>query len=169
MRDIGTNLSGFHYLRPPLVEISPPDIACRRQTNWGAIQADAVTVIRRETFEYGFKAKRHLLIAHERGERYDGETNIEGLPKSTQREFNCKLSFVPAGLRFYGWQTPRVLTRVTYFYIDWQNPLFDPESVSPARRSLACSSSIKASGIQRSNSRPRSVIPIHQAANTRKP
>jgi AraC family transcriptional regulator len=44
------------------------------------------------------------------------------------REFNSKLSFVPAGHRFYGWQTPRVLTRVTYFYIDLQDPLFDPDS-----------------------------------------
>jgi AraC family transcriptional regulator len=50
------------------------------------------------------------------------------LPKSTLREFNCKLSFVPAGRRFYGWQKPRVLTRVTYFYIDLQDPLFDLES-----------------------------------------
>jgi AraC family transcriptional regulator len=69
-----------------------------------------------------------LLIVHERAERHDGETLIEGLPKSTLREFNCKLSFVPAGHRFYGWQTPRVLTRVTYFYIDLQDRLFDLES-----------------------------------------
>ena len=44
------------------------------------------------------------------------------------REFNCKLSLVPAGHRFYGWQTPRVLTRVTYFYIDLKDPLFNPDS-----------------------------------------
>jgi AraC family transcriptional regulator len=44
------------------------------------------------------------------------------------REFNRKLSFVPAGHWFRGWQTPRVLTRVTYFYIDSTNPLFDLES-----------------------------------------
>ena len=69
-----------------------------------------------------------MLVAYERAERDDGETLIEGLPKSTLREFNCKLSFVPAGHRFYGWQTPRVLTRVTYFYIDLQDPLFDPDS-----------------------------------------
>jgi len=50
------------------------------------------------------------------------------LPKSTLREFNCKLSFVPAGHRFNGWQTPRVLTRVTYFYIDLHDPLFDLDS-----------------------------------------
>jgi AraC family transcriptional regulator len=128
MNDIGIGLSGFGSSAPSIVEISPSDIACRRLSDWGAIQADTVKVTRRETFEYGFQARRHLLIAYERAERDDGETLIEGLPKSTLREFNCKLSFVPAGHRFYGWQTPRVLTRVTYFYIDVRDPLFDPES-----------------------------------------
>jgi AraC family transcriptional regulator len=128
MNDIGIGLSGFSSSAPSIVEISPPDIARRRLANWGAIQADTVKVTRLETFEYGFQARRHLLIAYERAERDDGETLIEGLPKSTLREFNCKLSFVPAGHRFYGWQTPRVLTRVTYFYIDLQDPLFGPES-----------------------------------------
>jgi AraC family transcriptional regulator len=101
-----------------IVEISPPDIARRQLANWGRIQAENVRITRRETFEDGFQAQRHLLIAYERAERHDGETLIEGLPKSTLREFNCKLSFVPAGHRFYGWQTPRVLTRVTYIYVD---------------------------------------------------
>ena len=128
MSDVGISLSGFPSSPPSIVEISPPDIARRRLANWGAIQADTVKVTRRETFEDGFQARRHLLIVHERAERHDGETLIEGLPKSTLREFNCKLSFVPAGHRFYGWQTPRVLTRVTYFYIDLQDPLFDPDS-----------------------------------------
>ena len=128
MSDIGIGLSGFPSSPPSIVEISPPDIASRRLANWGAIQADTVKVTRRETFEDGFQARRHLLIVHERAERHDGETLIEGLPKSTLREFNCKLSFVPAGHRFYGWQTPRVLTRVTYFYIDLQDRLFDLES-----------------------------------------
>jgi AraC family transcriptional regulator len=122
----GIGLPGVPSSPLPIVEISPPDIARRRLANWGAIQADNVKVTRRETFEDGFQAQRHLLIAYERAERHDGETLIEGLPKSTLREFNCKLSFVPAGHRFYGWQTPRVLTRVTYFYIDLPDRLFDP-------------------------------------------
>ena len=128
MSDIGIGLSGARSSLPSIVKISPPDIARRRLAHWGAIQADNVRITRRETFEYGFQARRHLLIAYERAERDDGETLIEGLPKSTLREFNCKLSFVPAGHRFHGWQTPRVLTRVTYFYIDLQHPLFDLES-----------------------------------------
>lgn len=127
-RDIGINPSGSHSSHRSIVEISPPDIAHRRLANWGAIQADTVKVTRRGTFEYGYQARRHLLIAYERAERHDGETLIEGLPRSTLREFNCKLSFVPAGHRFYGWETPRVLTRVTYFYIDLQDRMFDPES-----------------------------------------
>src|ERR1700693_74922 len=124
----GINLSSSRSSLPSIVEISPPDIVRRRLANWGAIQADTVKVTRRETFEDGFQARRHLLIVYERAERHDGETLIEGLPKSTLREFNCKLSFVPAGHRFYGWQTPRVLTRVTYFYIDLHDSLFDLES-----------------------------------------
>ena len=133
MSDVGNSPSDFRSSPPSVVDISPPDIARRRLTTGGAIQADDVRITRRETFECGFQARRHLLIAYERAERDDGETLIEGLPKSTLREFNCKLSLVPAGHRFYGWQTPRVLTRVTYFYIDSQDPLFDPESgITPA-------------------------------------
>jgi AraC family transcriptional regulator len=127
MSDIGIGLKAARSSLPSIVEISPPDIARRRLAHWGAIQADNVRITRRETFECGFQAQRHLLIAYERAERNDGETLIEGLPKSTLREFNCKLSFVPAGHRFYGWQTPRVLTRVTYFYIDLQESSFDVE------------------------------------------
>src|ERR1700722_2580473 len=127
MNDIGVSPSGFRSSPASIVEISPPDIAHRRLVNWGAIQADNVRVVRRETFEYGFQAQRHLLVAYERAERDKGETLIEGLPKSTLREFNCKLSFVPAGHRFHSWQTPRVLTRLTYFYIDLQNRPLDPE------------------------------------------
>ena len=124
----GINPSGLRSSHRSIVEISPPDIVCRRLAQWGVIQADTVKMTRRGTFEYGFQARRHLLIAHERAERHEGETFIEGLPKSTLREFNCKLSLVPAGHRFYGWETPRVLTRATYFYIDLQDRLFDPET-----------------------------------------
>jgi len=133
MSDIGFSLAGHPSSARPIVEISPSDIARRRLANWDVIQADVVKVTRRETFEYGFQARRHLLIAYERAEREDGETLIEGLPRSTLREFNCKLSLVPAGHRFYGWQTPRVLTRVTYFYIDLQDPSSDPASGNAGR------------------------------------
>jgi len=51
MIDIGSSRSGLRSSPPSIVEISPSDIARRRLANWGAIQADMVRVIRRETFE----------------------------------------------------------------------------------------------------------------------
>jgi AraC family transcriptional regulator len=126
--NVDINFLNFRSSLPSIVTISPPDIAHRRLANWGAVQADTVEVTRRETFEYSFRARRHLLIAYERAERDAGETFVEGLPRSTLRELNRKLSFVPAGHWFREWQTPRVLTRVTYFYIDSKNPLSDLES-----------------------------------------
>jgi AraC family transcriptional regulator len=125
--DIGISPSGVCSPHRSIVEISPPGIVCRRLAHWGRIQADTVNVTRRGTYDYSFQARRHLLIAHERAERHEGETFIEGLPTSTSREFNCRLSFVPAGRRFHGWERPRVLTRVTYFYIDLHDRLLDPE------------------------------------------
>jgi AraC family transcriptional regulator len=109
----------------PVVNFSPSDIARRHITTWNGLQTDAVQVVRREPFEYGFQAQHHLLIMTERSERDDGETQVEGLPKSTLHELSRTLSFVPAGHRFSGWQKPRVLTRVTFFYIDPQGPLIN--------------------------------------------
>jgi AraC family transcriptional regulator len=129
MSDIGIGSPRLPASPPPsIVKLSPPDIAQRRSASWSAIQADTIQVTRREPFEYKFQAWRHLLIAYERAARDDGETVIEGLPKSTLREFSRTLSVVPAGHQFYGWQTPRVLTRATCFYIDPRGPLLDPES-----------------------------------------
>jgi AraC family transcriptional regulator len=109
------------------VNFSPPNIAQRRISDLGAVRADTVQIMRRERFEYGYQASCHLLIALERGERDDGETLIEGLPKSALLDLSRKLSFVPAGHRYSGWQAPRVLTRVTYFYIDPSGRQLDPD------------------------------------------
>jgi AraC family transcriptional regulator len=111
----------------PVVQFAPPDIARRRIATWNGIQTDAVEVVRREPFQAGFKAPCHLLIMCERAERDDGETLVEGLPRSTLHEFSRTLSFVPAGHWFSSWHRPRKLTRVTYFYIDPRGPLIDPE------------------------------------------
>jgi AraC family transcriptional regulator len=81
---------------------------------------------RREQFEYSVTSPFHLLIVTERGERSDGETIVEGVQKSTRREFSHTLTFVPAGHSFYGWQVPRVLARASYFYIDPTGTMLDP-------------------------------------------
>jgi AraC family transcriptional regulator len=110
----------------PLVNISPPEIAKRRSTTWSGFRGETVQIVRHTQFEYGFRAPWHLLIAAEVAERYDGESFVEGLPRSTLRDFTHKLTFVPAGHDFRGWQRPRALTHTTYFYIDPRGPLADP-------------------------------------------
>jgi AraC family transcriptional regulator len=119
--------TGVDGVRPAIVRIAPSDIARRQIATWTGIQAEAVELTRREPFEYGYRAPSHLLIMGERAERDDGETRIEGLPTSTQHELSHKLSLVPAGHRFCGWQKPRLLNRCSYFYLDPRSPLVDPE------------------------------------------
>src|SRR5216683_6643888 len=109
-----------------LVDISPPEIVRRHSKAWSGLYVETVQVTRHTPFEYGFRAPCHLLIAAELAERYDGETFVEGLPRSTLRDFTRKLTLVPAGHDFRGSQRPRALMRTTYFYLDPRGPLADP-------------------------------------------
>jgi AraC family transcriptional regulator len=108
------------------VDFSPPEIIRRHSAALPGLRVETVQVMRHSPFEYGFRAPCHLLIAAELAERYDGETFVEGLPRSTLRDFTRKLTLVPAGHDFRGSQRPRALTRTTYFYLDPQGPLADP-------------------------------------------
>lgn len=109
------------------VNIAPSELINRQFSEWQGLRADIVTAVQQTPFEYTFKSRHHLLIAAEHAERNEGETLVEGLPKSTLRNLSGRLTFVPAGHEFYGWQHPRVLTRVNYFYIDPLGPLLDAE------------------------------------------
>lgn len=105
------------------VDFHPPETIERRLVDWRGLRSDIVTAKFKSSFDYHFKSDRHLLIAAEHVEREDGETLVEGLPPSTLRSLSGRLTFVPAGHDFRGWQEPSVLTRVTYFYIDPDTPL----------------------------------------------
>src|SRR6266850_7398726 len=110
--------------RPPAdvvnatVEISPPEIVRRRIVAWDGMTAEIVQATHREKIEYRFRAPFHLLVVCEQGVRDDGETFVEGLPRSSLRDLKKKLTFVPAGHEYREWQKPRILTRVAYFYFD---------------------------------------------------
>src|SRR5882757_1290401 len=109
-----------------IVDISPSEIVRRHSAAWPGLSVERVLAMQHGPLEYRFRAPCHLLIVVERGERYDGETFVEGLPRSTLRDFTHKLSLVPAGHEFRAWTKPRVLPRVTFFYIDPRGPLSDP-------------------------------------------
>ena len=109
-----------------MVDYSPSEIVRRRSAGWSGLIVETAEIMRHKPFEYRFRAPCHLLIAAELAERHDGETFVEGLPRSTLRDFTHKLTFVPAGHDFQGSQWPRALARTTYFYIDPRGPLADP-------------------------------------------
>lgn len=113
MRGFGSAMTGM-----PHVAISPPAIVQRQGIQWDLVQVEQMELIRHASFDYEFKGPRHLLIASERAERYDGETLIDGLPRSNRREWNRRMTFIPAGHRFYGWQKPRSLLRCTFIHVD---------------------------------------------------
>jgi AraC family transcriptional regulator len=102
----------------PAVEISPADVVKRRAVTWDGMAAEVVQVTQRERIEYRFRAPRHLLVVYEQGVRNDGETMVEGLPRSARRDFKRKLTFVPAGHEYREWQDPRTLARMVFFYFD---------------------------------------------------
>ena len=118
-----------HWLRPLVdhrapaaldrtVEIFPADAVKRRAVSWDGMTAEVVQATRSERTEYRYNGPLHLLAVYEQGERREGETLVEGLPRSTLRDFKRKLVFVPAGHEYSDWQEPRALTRVVYFYFD---------------------------------------------------
>ena len=100
------------------VEIFPADAVKRRAVSWDGMTVEIVQATQSERTEYRFNGPRHLLAVYEQGERRDGESFVEGLPRSTLRDFKRKLVFVPAGHEYSDWQEPRSLTRVVYFYFD---------------------------------------------------
>jgi AraC family transcriptional regulator len=100
------------------VEISPDDTVTRRAVTWDGMAAEIVQATRHERIELRFRAPHHLLAVYEQGVRRDGETFVDGLPRSTLRDLKRKFTFVPAGHEYYEWQEPRNLARVGYFYVD---------------------------------------------------
>ena len=100
------------------VRISPPEVATRRAVTGHAMAAESVQSASRNRLQYRFRAPMHLLVMYEKGERRDGETFVEGLPRSTLRNLERKLTFVPAGHEFHEWHEPRGHTRIMLFYFD---------------------------------------------------
>jgi AraC family transcriptional regulator len=100
------------------VEISPPDAIIRRTAISDGMTAEIVRATGHDRFEFRFRAPVHLLVVYEQGARRDGDTFVEGLSRSTLRDFARKLTFVPAGHEYREWQDPRSPTHLMYVYFD---------------------------------------------------
>ena len=111
---------------PSIVDISPSEIVGRHSAACSGVHVQTIPVLRPAPLQYRFRAPCHLLIAADLGERHDGGIFVEGLPRSSLRDFTHRLTFVPAGHDYRGWQRPRALAHTTWFYIDPRGPLADP-------------------------------------------
>ena len=101
-----------------MVEISPPDIVRRHTFTLEGMTVENVETTSREKIEYRFHAARHLLVVCDEGTRSDGDTFVEGLPKSSLRDLKKKLTFVPAGHEYHERQELRTRSRLVYVYFD---------------------------------------------------
>src|SRR5215510_9407161 len=102
----------------PVVRISPAEVAIRRTVTGHGMAAESVQSASRNKIQYRFRAPLHLLVMYEKGERRDGEAFVEGLPRSTLRNVERKLTFVRAGQEYQEWHEPRTQNRRMHFYFD---------------------------------------------------
>ncbi len=100
----------------PAMEISPADSVRRRAVAWEGMAAEIVQATTRQKTEYRLCAPVHMLAFYEEGVRSDGETLVEGAPRSNLRDVRKKLTFVPAGHQYQESHEPRLLPKVAYFY-----------------------------------------------------
>src|SRR3981081_419678 len=92
-----------------LIQFSPAESIRRHSVSWDGVVAETVHVTKHARIECRFRAPVHMLAVFEAGERSDGCTFVEGLPRSSLRNYKRKLIFVPAGHEYYDWQAPRGL------------------------------------------------------------
>jgi AraC family transcriptional regulator len=109
------------------IAASPPENFARQRAQWAGLEAERVEHTRNAPYEFRFapSATHHMLLLTEQM-RSDGETFLDGLPRSTLRNSRGKLTWIPSGHAFSGWSTPRVLGRAFMLYIDPLGPLIDP-------------------------------------------
>ncbi|HLH96485.1 MAG TPA: AraC family transcriptional regulator [Xanthobacteraceae bacterium] len=99
-------------------ELVPPRLVVRQVADWHGVRAETIKLLCAQPLEFHRIEQSHLLVALEQAQRYDGETLVEGLPKSTRRDLAHKLTFIPSGCAFSGWMKPRVSLEATLFYFD---------------------------------------------------
>jgi AraC family transcriptional regulator len=136
--DLPRTLSDFHAgdSNDQAVRILPSDAVTRRRLAWGGMAIEVVEALTDGKVQFRFRGPLHLLVVYEEGIRGNGETLIEGLPRSTLRDVKRKLAFVPAGHEYREWHEPRNRGRIVYFYFDPAKTPVDP-GVGPAGTALA--------------------------------
>ena len=89
------------------VGVAPFDAVKRRTMSGQGMAAETILTARQCKTEYRFRAPVHLLVVFEEASRDEGESFVEGLPRSSLRALTRKITFVPAGHEYHEWHQPR--------------------------------------------------------------
>src|SRR5262245_15770426 len=100
------------------VQITPHNAVTRRAAAWDGMAAEILQATAHETIEFRFRGPRHMLVLYQQGVRRDGDSLVEGLPRSSLRDFKGKLTFVPAGQEYRERHVPRALSRAVFIYFE---------------------------------------------------
>ena len=77
------------------VEILPSSVVKRRAVRLDSVAVEVVHVLTHDEVEFRYRAPLHLLVLYGEGVCRDGETLVEGLPRSSLRDLRRKLTSVP--------------------------------------------------------------------------
>ena len=82
------------------------------------LAVEVVDIAASARVEYQFSGDRHLLAVAVQTVRRAGETFVQGLPASTLRHVSGRMSFVPAGHRYYERHELEGLSQAIFIYLD---------------------------------------------------
>ena len=137
---------------------------------WRGMAVEFMQATSHDRIEYSFRSPVHLLAAYQHGTRRDGESYVQGLPRSTLRDMTKKLIFVPASHEYREWHDPRTLPGITYFCFnpaELQAELKPTRPISRLRR--GCSLKTQRSGTLRQNLSRQSMRAMEQISSMSKP
>ena len=113
------------------VTVQPGDAVERYTFAGHGMAAEIVQTTRRDSLEFRFRGPWHLLVVYHQAVRRDGETFVEGLPRSKLRDMTRKLIVVPAGHAYHEWHEPCAPMHVACFYFDPAGMPAHPSSLTP--------------------------------------
>jgi AraC family transcriptional regulator len=119
------------------VDLSSPDSVNRRRIAGHGVTAELIQPASNKRTEYRFRSSSvHLLVVFEEATREAGESAVQGLAPSTQRNLSHKMIFVPAGRTYSEWHTARSPVRMLFIYLGATELGLEPETAPLTPRLL---------------------------------
>ena len=110
------------------VEVEGSAPVTRREKSSAGIAADDIHIEPNDRITFHYRGARHLLVICRQGLRRDGETIVDGLPRSPLHDMTNRAIFVPAGHSYRDGYEPLGAVHMLFLYFD---PARLPETPAP--------------------------------------